>query len=438
MSLTFITAYEPFSVYRHDDGSHVYIKHGGMARWTSKWDHNLYNTLKGEMDLPDEAFIEFVRATCTTHFGIAYYPFQICDDCDDVSIDCESVRDGARTVCETCREGAYWYCDACCDYWTSSNWIDVADVAYCDDCYADLTSYCAECGVRYLDDDADAHSHNDGCNCEAPGQTFTVHNNGDGTLPNDTRATITLPAGQISSEGMQAIRTYLHMHPDLDLSYVALATVGELEATWQTKEGNFTKRLSRALHKLDGTKLPSDVMSMVGNIARDHSAPVAHSIEVTRNLNLSAEEFGHEDSCWWQSYYESRCALKSNGGYGMRAFGGDDYVVGRAWVMPMRKTPLGLRPTFDTLNADAFVVFNGYGTLSGYTATRVIAHMEGMTYRKIRLQISPMYVNGDAGYLIASEEIASRYTDGSLSLTLEDHSTLFSTENATRKELAHV
>jgi hypothetical protein len=35
--------------------------------------------------------------------------------------------------------------------------------------------------------------------------------------------------------------------------------------------------------------------------------------------------------------------------------------------MPMKKNRNGrLTPTFDTLNPDAFVVFNGYGKLSGY------------------------------------------------------------------------
>jgi hypothetical protein len=49
-----------------------------------------------------------------------------------------------------------------------------------------------------------------------------------------------------------------------------------------------------------------------------------------------------------------------------------------------------------------------------------------------------MYVNGDAGYLVAPEEIAERYTDGDVSLSVAQHSDLFNTEQViTEKELAH-
>jgi hypothetical protein len=46
-----------------------------------------------------------------------------------------------------------------------------------------------------------------------------------------------------------------------------------------------------------------------------------------------------------------------------------------------------------------------------------------------------MYVNSEMGYLVAPEEIATHYTDGSLRLDLVTHSTLFHTE---RKELTNV
>jgi hypothetical protein len=54
--------------------------------------------------------------------------------------------------------------------------------------------------------------------------------------------------------------------------------------------------------------------------------------------------------------------------------------------------------------------------------------MAGMTYRKIAFSASPMYVNGDSGYIVATEEVAQPYTDGSLSVSVTTHSTLFNDE----------
>jgi hypothetical protein len=199
-----------------------------------------------------------------------------------------------------------------------------------------------------------------------------------------------------------------------------------LGGQWQTKEGNYTKRLSKLAYKSHGLKIPPAVLSQVGCIARDNSTGVDFAIEVTRDLNLSAEEFYHEDSCWWQSYSESRCSLKSNGGIGMRTFGGPyGEVRGRAWIMPLRLVDGELVATFDSLTPDGFMVFNGYGDLSGYTPARIVSHMAGMTYRKISFDCSPMYVNNGSGYLVTSEEIANQYaTKGRLTLNASVHSNL--------------
>jgi hypothetical protein len=96
--------------------------------------------------------------------------------------------------------------------------------------------------------------------------------------------------------------------------------------------------------------------------------------------------------------------------------------------MPLRQDENDeLAPTFETQTPDAFVVFNGYGDLSGYTAPRIVAHMAGMTYRKVGFDCDPMYINA-GGYIVAPEEIAKKYTDGSLSLSVQQHARLFDRE----------
>lgn len=340
-------------------------------------------------------------------------------------------------ICEDCREN-YWLCFHCEELHESTTTI--GDEEVCPDCRDRLYSYCDECEEYYRDGYGCGNDHmgaaEEGTCCEAPEQEFTVRNDGDPPLANDTRVTVTMPAGIISEAGLDEIRYRLHMAR----LYGASNLVAEVGPQWQGKRGNFTKRLSSALHKspYDET-IPPDVLSAIGNIARDHSRPVDFQIEVTRDLNLPREDFYHDGSCWWTDYASSRCTLKTNGGFGLRTFGGDyDRVQGRAWVMPLKLAdgvlPLAdikpqLVPTFNTMTPDAFVVFNGYGDLEGYTPARIIAHMAGMTYRKIGFSCPPMYVNS-GGYLVAPEAIAHHYTDGSLHLSVDQHSNLFDREQA--------
>jgi hypothetical protein len=304
--------------------------------------------------------------------------------------------------------------------------------------------------------------YDDDC-CSSPQLEFTVRN-GTGTLANDTRATVTLPEGVISDAGINAIRTYLRhaggasaipavyngLH---SLSY----DVGEtVTAEWQSRGGNFTKRLSARAFKVHALKIDPEILAKVGNIARDHSKAVSVTIDVTRQLNQPSGYFYHDDSCWWGSYGSSRCALKTNGGFGLRALPhNNDYgVTGRAWVLPLLRTggpvvppvhfpprdargrfaerpevPGKLVPTFNTLNADAMVVFNGYGELGGYAPARIVADMTGWTYKRISFSADPMYINS-GGFLIGPEEITQVTSE--LYLSIQRHSRLYHTEQLER------
>lgn len=322
----------------------------------------------------------------------------------------------------------------------------------CDPCRDEHWFFCEECDDWAQNENMGQHGHGgDGedsdCGCQVYATTFSIKN-GDGILDNDTPTKITLPGGLISDEGTGAISDYLRLmacsynedgEPYLDTSSRIWNDLAELGSRWQTRDGNYTKRLSRLAYKKHKMKIPPTVLSRVGDIARDHSKPIDFEVAVTRELNMSPTDFWHRDSCWWQSYSSSRCALKSNGGFAIRTFSDDRYqpVSGRSWVMPLKFDRTGrpqFKPTFETFEPDAFVVFNGYGALEGYAAARILAHMVGLTYRRISFSCSPMYVNS-GGYLVSSEEIAHPYTDSGLGLAVEHHSNLFETE---RKVLANV
>ena len=317
------------------------------------------------------------------------------------------------------------FCDSCSTpAWSDdlTGTLDGADV--CEACLNGHFMWCESCDGYYQDSDSVNHDHN--CCCSSPQRRFKVRNDGCEPLANDTKVTIKLPSGAISAEGLTEISRYLDRQAATrDLSY-DLASLGD---QWQTRAGNYAKRLSRLAYQSYQVKLTPEALSQVGCIARDHCTDSPSvEIEVTRDLNQSAAYFLHEDSCWWGSYGESRCALKTNGGFGLRSFGDSGYVSGRAWVLPLRLATDSLTPTFETLTPDAFVVFNGYGALSGYAAPRILAHMAGWTYRKIDFSCAPMYVNA-GGYLVAPEHIAEKYGTA-LELDLHQHARLFEEEFA--------
>lgn len=425
------------SLYRRTNGLLVEIPHGPLTKYDL--DDDVLQTLWSlHGTLPNvprgaygrlEPFREWLRPRL--EWPDDADRVVLCDDCHDpVDTDSENVQTvrGSDHVCYSC-SGNYYSCGDCGESVHSEDSVyTLHDESVCQSCADYRYSFCDDCEGYFHGDYFDEHQHG-GCDCEASHQTFRVRN-GDELLINDTRATVALPAGVISSQGVEQIRRAIQDHaqalPFADEDGTMSETrrdlyafgweIDALGSEWQTKQGNYTKRLSRAAHKFRGIKIAPDLLTKIGNVARDNSNGSEYAVEYTRNLNLPAGDFFHEDSCWWQSYSYSRCTLKIHGGIGMRTFGDYGQVTGRAWVMPLVKGEDGaLVPTHDTTAADAFVIFNGYGDLSGYAPARIMAQQYGMTYRKIGFDGSPMYVN-NGGYLVGAEDIVAPYTDGHLTL----------------------
>jgi hypothetical protein len=334
-----------------------------------------------------------------------------CDDCSCITSEATEVSGGM--ACESCVDEYYSLCYDCESYASNDDIRHAGDNLVCDGCI-DRYSYCEECEVYFDRDDDHDHSHD--CDCEAPHKLFTFPTP-EGGAKQDERFDVELPKGIIDPAGVSAIVNHVSAKVSAtmaengqeyvpDLNWDIKQAVEGVGPEWQTKRGNFTRRLSSALHKL-GIKLDADTISAVGNIARDHASNVTTlTVEFTRDLNKPAEYFYHEDSCWWQSsyarsYYESRCALKQWGGIGMRSHHAGSLswgCSGRAWVQPLNED---LEPTHRA-DAFAYVVYNGYGDLSGYMPARIVAHLTGKTYKKIDFDADPQYINA-GGYLVADE-----------------------------------
>lgn len=262
--------------------------------------------------------------------------------------------------------------------------------------------------------------------CVSPQKVFRVRA-GEVMLANDTPTAMFTPEGIISPEGIFVIREYLRdVYRETGCTdYYSLShdlmIVGD---EWQTARGNYPKRLSRHAHEIYRITLSSGVMSGIGTLAREHSKGVGITIEVTRKLNEKPWFFYNDDSCWWGGESESRCALKTNGGYALRALR-DGTVTGRAWVLPVRGGA-SLYPTFNTETPDALIVFNGYGALAGYAPARLLGQMHGWTYKRIGFTCSPMYANSAVGYLVAPEQLVKATEQ--VKLSLYRHSGLFDRE----------
>lgn len=338
-------------------------------------------------------------------------------------------------VCEDCHDSNYTFCAGCSESISYDHSQCYEDDSYCEPCFDDRFQWCEDCEAYYPNEE----NHGHGCECEAPHPNFTFPAEaGASSVASDERITIELPKGEISEYGMDRIASMIVVHFDqMDIeelrrlvpeevsednnsdrqlrywsytrgpatSITVKSVVGNVGSTWQTKRGNFTKRLSSAFYKKFKMKLPAVLISSIGNMARANTADETEwFIEFTRDLNQSAEAFANSESCWWQSYYESRCALKNWGGMGIRSYSDEDdssdRPSGRAWIQPLNED---LVPTHNP-NAHAYVVYNCYEDLSGFVPARLVAQLTGKTYKKITFTAEGVYVNGSAGYLVADEK----------------------------------
>lgn len=355
------------------------------------------------------------EAACIAYINARYeFTATKCYACDDWydRDDMTRYRDDYY-VCDTCKEDRYVDCEDCgrlvfdMDTYT----LNDNDMSLCGDCFYGHYIHCDNCNRYYhVDDNHHCCPRRYGCMCDAPLPQFTFPF-GNTTVSENERINVSFATGIIDDMGIYAILGVLQDEGMPSGIYI-WSIIEDIGTQWQTKRGNFTKRLSGALYK-QGFKLSPSAVSKIGNIASAHSAKVNdYWIELTRDLNQSPTAFYHGDSCWFGggSYGQSRCCLKSWGGIGLRSYANEgdesDDPNGRAWIQPItwkEGAPNIAVPTHHVERAKAFMVYNCYGELEGYTASRIVAQMVGMTYTKVTFDQIHTYVNSNVGYLIANE-----------------------------------
>ncbi len=465
--LSLVSIEDGYSVYIDTAGNEVRLAHGTVYMLVdfaeidldSEWD--AYREAGGRF--PD-SFLARLRAKVINPSKVDTVHF--CADCTKPVTGRLRRTGGDRMVCATCIEG-YTACSDCATLHQAADMTAAeGDKAVCARCVRNYM-WCEECNLHYNRRDVDKakfHRHFDRC-CASPQVEFAVPNGGE-PLPNDTIVGVTMEDGLISEAGMEAVTQVLVRYavnlareqgdpssygiPDTEPGrwYQVGYSVNQVGNRFKTKDGAFAKRVGRYAYKQFGLKMPEQLMAKVGTTASDHSRAKAFSVSVTRELNGGPEEYGNAASCWWQSYGQHRCTLKSNGGFGLLTHA-HGQVVGRTWVIPLRlqrngaRPPSGPFPTFDAMNADVFMVFNQYGELANHVGPRLLAHMidRDWTYQAVTYEGS-LYVNNDSAYLVGSEDDIKHITRGGvqgLAMDFDQHSNLFATEQRkTKKEKANV
>lgn len=402
MALTFVSSHTLYSLYRRPSGQSVCVLHrtfpvndATITDVQETWSFFGYPRQQ-------KPFVSRMQSITDAAYNLTF-----CESCADITDDVTRVN--GSDYCQSCVDEYTFFCEGCNSLGLLENSNTVYDdYPRCESCISSYYTWCEHCD-EYVDSGDAEHDHNNGCDCTAHVPSFTMAG-----VPSDGEHRADIPAGNIDAEGLYRIENLVaHLY--------LRAVVQSLEPVATTNRGSFVRRLSSAAHK-QGVTLPAEILSEVGNIVAQHSKGSSLTITYTRHdLNEGPEMFAHEDSCWWGSYSASRCALKTNGGMGMRSWGNGTlaYPTGRAWVLPLTTAFGGLRPTHDASNADAFLVFNGYGDLDGYTPARIVSNAHGMSYRKVSLSIDPMFVNGDVGYLVGPQDLLNETP--SVSLTLSQH-----------------
>lgn len=365
----------------------------------------------------------------------------VCKRCQNPGTQLFPVEGKHEQVCGTCRHNHYLQCLNCHAYRNRSSiikgtnrpiWHPVIDEQrgvhrICNVCYAQHDDYrhCGNCGNDFREADRGRNAHY--CfSCSPPDKSacisrgaldfvFPARTTAHEAISAEQLAEIVVSGGTIGSTARQSIyREIYNATEKIDpygyrLRGIAVAELIETPSSfsvWQTKEGNFSKRLAKLVYQKYNLKLDEELMARIANIAQQYASKEKHHhIAFTRDINRSPQEFVNVGSCWWAGYSISRCHFKELGGIAIRTFenGNEKRPISRAFIIPLSKT---LRPTLN-IPASAYFVFNAYG-LELFEFARIIAQMTGLSYGRVTTEgpaREHLYINNNSGALVAEQSL---------------------------------
>lgn len=141
---------------------------------------------------------------------------------------------------------------------------------------------------------------------------------------------------------------------------------------WQfvNRHGKITKRIAK-LYKLRGYSLNAQLLSIIGQIARDYSAKESDiTYDLTQEFNWNSGDFGDSGSCFFGGRGQARSMMSDVNSYAFRYYApGTLNGIGRFWIIPL---------TDETVS-----IINIYGKWNLIKGARILAELLETDYKKL-------------------------------------------------------
>jgi hypothetical protein len=228
----------------------------------------------------------------------------------------------------------------------------------------------------------------------------------------------------ISKDGIKKINTMIRDFLDAaygyDKCYVetkngvlfSVYRIGQILHNWlfdgqqpvSSKEGRFTKRLSKFAHKeFSGFEFPKEFVVKLGNMASMNAGfPIGKDTlyEFVRKVNWNAGTFGDGGSCYWGSNSYAKQMMVIGGIGALLFYNADGTGKGRCWFYQ---------------HEDGLIIMNAYG-LTTKTIAEFLASRFELAWRDIDLtnngvQSGTLYLNRDGVMLSAQAELLLSFYD---------------------------
>ncbi|MEM0142894.1 MAG: hypothetical protein QXL94_02935 [Candidatus Parvarchaeum sp.] len=314
--------------------------------------------------------------------------------------------------------------------------INDVDVEYwCPECVCDFSGVCNGCHRQCLTELLDDDYLCSGCT-EAEKRTeelllnaikivnrFEVLPDRFNTERYDVTVDDLVPVG-VREEIIKLLKAYVDIwRAEVSLSSMVDA-VNAIDWHNNSESGSLVKRIGKVFYKITGASLKDYMRDSIGNMVKDYTK-LDYCITFDRNVKLEAKDFYNEDSCWWGEYRISRRTFAELGGIGMLDLDLDGTILGRVWLIALDshyKPLLG-----DIVEAEHYLLFNGYGTLGTDKAAMVVSTLFNAPHYGKGTFINEdkdIYINGHQGMLVSKSPMMYCTIDLKSSFTFMQHKTL--------------
>lgn len=237
----------------------------------------------------------------------------------------------------------------------------------------------------------------------------------------------------LKAAGAAALRSSPHEHLPTDWSWAWMVPRGKYA-------GALPKRLASWAYKMFSLKLSPELLSRLGNLAREHTAKAAtYWFDFNYTFDWTRGDFGDQASCFFGDGDKPYALplIQSLQGFSLRLYDGPEdgaKGLGRAWIIPYKLSRVSGHVE-EGEEPDALLIFNGYGLfkkdyqkviyngvvkqygeMQTYDYGRLFAAWLGASYQPILLSVNgsaekPLWINNDgkSAMIIGPIDLTNKY-----------------------------